>query len=59
MPPDMLTKRFFAAKYGWTPEQVDSASLDAIAWFPLIEEAEQHAQEVEQKQQAAQNRAGR
>lgn len=59
MPPDMLLKRFFAAKYGWTPEQVDNASLDALTWFPLIEEAEQHAIEVEQKRQSRENRSGR
>jgi len=59
MPPDMLTKRFFAAQYGWTPDQVDAMPLDAYTWFPLIEEAEQHALEVERKQQAAQSRSGR
>jgi len=55
----MLTKRFFAAQYGWTPDQVDAMPLDAYTWFPLIEEAEQHALEVERKQQAAQSRSGR
>jgi hypothetical protein len=56
MPPDMLLKRYFAAKYGWTPDQVDNADLDALTWFPLIEEAEQHASEIEQKRES---RSGR
>jgi phage gpG-like protein len=59
MPAEILTKRWFAKVYGWSPEQLEQADLDILTWFPLIEEAEQHAQEVEQKQQAAQNRAGR
>ena len=59
MPAEILTKRWFAKVYGWSPEQLEQADLDILTWFPLIEEAEAHAIEVEQKQQATRNRAGR
>jgi hypothetical protein len=49
MPSELLTKRFFAAKYGWTPDQVDDAPLDVLTWFPLIEEGVARAEEQEQK----------
>lgn len=57
MPAETLTKRYFAKVYGFTEEQVDDASLDALTWWPLIEEAEEHAAEVRQKQETARERA--
>ena len=59
MPPELLTKRWFAKVYGWSPQQLEQADLDILTWFPLIEEAEQHAIEVEQKNQARDSRTGR
>jgi hypothetical protein len=56
MPDDAFTKRYFAKVYGFTEEQTDNASLDAITWWPLMEEAEQHAAEVHQKQEEARQR---
>jgi hypothetical protein len=59
MPAGTLEREMFAEAYGWTPEQTGSVDLDALTWFPLIREARHHAIEVEQKQQASQNRAKR
>ena len=56
MPPDMLAKRFFAKTYGWREEETENASLDALTWFPAIEEAEAKAAEMEQKREAAMQR---
>jgi hypothetical protein len=53
MPPEMLVKRFFAKTYGWTEAQIEEASLDALTWFPAIEEAESKAVEWRQKQEAS------
>jgi hypothetical protein len=57
MPAGTLEKEMFAEAYGWSEQQTENASLDALAWYPLIREARHHAIEVEQKQQASQNRA--
>jgi hypothetical protein len=57
MPPDMLIKRWFAKVYHWSPEQLAKADLDILTWFPLIEEAEQNAIEIEQKRQARESRS--
>lgn len=59
MPAEMLVKRFFAKAYGWTEQEVDEASIEAVTWFPLIEEADQHAIEAEQKRQSRESRHGR
>ena len=59
LPAELLTKRWFAKVYHWSPEQLEQADLDILTWFPLIEEAEAHAIEVEQKPPATRNRAGR
>jgi hypothetical protein len=59
MPPEMLVKEMFAEAYRWSEEETDNASLDALTWFPLIRDARNHAIEVEQKNQARQNRTGR
>ena len=59
MPSELLTKRWFAKVYHWSPRQLEEADLDILTWFPLIEEAEQHAIEVQQKQQARESRSGR
>jgi hypothetical protein len=57
MPAGTLEAEMFAEAYGWTPDQTGDADLDAVIWFPLIREARHHAIDVEQKQQASQNRA--
>lgn len=59
MPPETLTKRYFAKVYGYTEEMTDESSLEAVTWWPLIEEAEQHAIEVKQKQEASRAKRGR
>lgn len=56
MPPDMLAKRFFAKNYGYTEEQTENASLDALKWFPEIEQAESKAVETQQKLEASRAR---
>jgi hypothetical protein len=44
MPPETLTKRFFAKMYGFTEEMTDNASLDAVTWWPAIEQAQNEAE---------------
>ena len=56
MPPDMLAKRFFAKNYQYTEEQTENSSLAALTWFPLIEEAEDNAIRVKQRQESSQQR---
>lgn len=56
MPPDMLAKRFFAKNYQFTEEQTEESSLDALIWFPEIEEAEARATRIKQKQESQQQR---
>ena len=56
MPPDMLAKRFFAKVYGYTEDQTEEASLDALIWFPEIEQAEAKAIETQQKLEASRQR---
>jgi hypothetical protein len=53
MPPDMLAKRFFAKMYGYTEEETEDMSLDALTWWPEIEKAETKAAETQQKLEAA------
>jgi len=50
MPPRMLSYRWFAKVYGWTPDQVDELPMDAWEWMPRIEAAEARAQELAQAQ---------
>ena len=47
----MLSYRFFAKSYGWTPEQVDSLPDSAYEWLPKVEQA--HARVIEMEQKAA------
>jgi hypothetical protein len=54
MPPDMFAKRFFAKNYQFTEEQTEESSLDALKWFPLIEEAEDHAIKIKQRSESRQ-----
>jgi hypothetical protein len=53
MPPDALAKRFFAKMYGYTEEETEEMSLDALTWWPEIEKAENKAAETQQKLEAA------
>lgn len=53
MPPEMLTKEFFADAYGWSEQQVDEASLEALTWYPRIYTARNEAIRRKQKQEAA------
>jgi hypothetical protein len=43
MPAETLTKRFFAKVYHFTEEQTDNLSVDAVTWWPVIEQAEAEA----------------
>jgi hypothetical protein len=52
----MLSYRFFAKAYGWTPEQVDSLPEPAYEWLPKVEQA--HSRVAEMKQKAAAREAG-
>jgi hypothetical protein len=56
MDPMMLVLRWFAAMYNWTPSQVMELDLDLLTWFPLIEQAEQRAQEIKRRQEERANR---
>ena len=44
MPPEMLSYRFFAKQYGFTEAMTDELSLDALMWWPVIEQAESEAE---------------
>jgi hypothetical protein len=44
-----LTKRFFAKVYHFTEEMTDEASLNAVTWWPIMEEAESDAEERRMK----------
>ena len=52
MNPQMMVWHFFAATYGWTPDQVENAPLEIQTWFPLINKALHEAQEKLSKQDA-------
>ena len=49
----MLSWRWFAASYGWTPDQVGELPLDTLPWWPVIEEAEAWARQRQMKAEAA------
>lgn len=51
MPPRLLLYRWYARMYHFSPEVVDRLPLEALTWFPLIEEAEVAAQEIQQRQE--------
>jgi hypothetical protein len=51
MPVQMLTYRWWAKMYGWTPEQVAELPLEICEWFPAIEEAEHEAGQMRQRMQ--------
>lgn len=53
MPPELITFRFFAKAYSWTPDQVRSLSVEELEWLPLIEVA---VSEADRQEQAAQER---
>jgi len=54
MPPRMLTYRWFARVYGWTPHQVrEELTLDEFEWLPKIERGEAGAAEVKERQERA------
>lgn len=56
MDPIKLTFRWFASVYGWTPDQVRELDLEDWTWFPLIEQAEQKAQEIKRRREERQGR---
>jgi hypothetical protein len=58
MPPDTLLKRFFAKTYGFTEEMTDELSVDAVTWWPLIEQAEADAEERRMKDEQRKARHG-
>lgn len=49
MPPEMLTYRWWAKLYKFTPDEVDDLPPQALKWFPVIEDAADHAAELERK----------
>lgn len=59
MPPEMLTYRWFAKAYNFTPDQVDGLPPQALKWLPVIEDAADHAAEAEMKQRQRDARHGR
>lgn len=60
MPPRMLTYRFFAKAYHFTRRQVDEElDLDDLEWLPKIEQADQRAAEIKQRQAQRESRAPR
>lgn len=52
MPPEMLTYRWFAENYHWTPDQVRELDLDEYTWLPITQAGLQEAQRVEQEREA-------
>jgi hypothetical protein len=46
MPPHMLVWRWFAATYGWPPDVVRALPLEAVAWFPVVEQAAARAEKI-------------
>lgn len=56
-----LTKRFFAKVYHYTEEMTDNASLTAVTWWPIMEQAEADADEKRQRDEMrrAESRGGR
>jgi hypothetical protein len=57
MPAMLLTYRWYAKTYGWTPDQVDELPADVVIWFPAIEQAVDHVVEKRQQQAARASRA--
>jgi hypothetical protein len=55
----MLTYRWFAKAYNFTPDQVDGLPPQALKWLPVIEDAADHAAEAEMKQRQRDARHGR
>lgn len=53
----MMTKRWFAKVYKWTPQQVEELTVDELTWLPIIEDAANIAQDRLQAQEAAHQRA--
>ena len=52
MPREHLTLRWFAKMYGFTEKQTrEELSLEALEWWPLIEEAVGEAERMEQEAQ--------
>jgi hypothetical protein len=48
MPPEMLTYRFFAKNYRFTPDEVRELYLEEAEWLPLVELAAGEAIRIEQ-----------
>jgi hypothetical protein len=46
MPQRMLTYRWFAAAYRWTPDQVDDMDVETADWLMTIENSASRAQEL-------------
>ena len=47
----MLTLRWFAKMYGWTPDVVGQIPARYIDWYRVIEEADGRAAKIRQDQQ--------
>lgn len=44
MPAETLIYRFFAKTYHYSEQMTDEASVDAVTWWPVIEQAESEAE---------------
>lgn len=61
MPQETLTYRFFAKVYRFTEEMTDNSSVDAVTWWPFIEQAENdaHERKMRDEQRRAESQARR
>jgi hypothetical protein len=46
MPPQALVERWFARMYRWPPEVTARLTLEQLAWFPILEAADQEAERL-------------
>jgi hypothetical protein len=57
--PRVVTSRWYAKAYGWTPDQVAELPIEEYEWLPAIEMAESDAIAARQKQDEVRNRPRR
>lgn len=50
--PVVITHRWFASAYHWTPDQVGDLPLDDYDWLPTVEEAAHEARNLLTRQEA-------
>jgi hypothetical protein len=59
MPPETLTKEFFAEAYGFDEETTDNLSDDALTWWPVIRQARNDAEARKMRDQQRHSRGSR